>query len=159
MNMVSILVSKKNRVNNDILNSGFPSSHSTNSVSIALYLGQWMFKLQDRLGWPTVLFSWLSTSSSLKIQFLYLTSQLVLAVYMTSVIGGRVYTGMHSIGKCFIYFSLSSSWNFTNLFQPILLEGVSWVWLVGYFGLQLVIGTRHGWIRALGQVGHVKEYE
>ncbi|OWZ53182.1 sphingosine-1-phosphate phosphatase [Cryptococcus neoformans 125.91] len=59
---------------------GFPSSHSTNSVSIALYLGQWMFKLQDRLGWPTVLFSWL-----------------MLAVYMTSVIGGRVYTGMHSI--------------------------------------------------------------
>ncbi|WVQ89999.1 hypothetical protein IAS59_003775 [Cryptococcus gattii] len=59
---------------------GFPSSHSTNSVSIALYLGQWIFKLQNRLGWSTVLFGWL-----------------ILALYMTSVIGGRVYTGMHSI--------------------------------------------------------------
>lgn len=128
-------------MNSDILDPGFPSSHSTNSVSIALYLGQWIFKLQNRLGWSTVLFSWLSISSNLKIQLLYLTPELVLALYMTSVIGGRVYTGMHSIGNSFSRPRHDTSLNYLQL---ILLEGVSWVWLVGYFGLHLGIGTRHG---------------
>lgn len=70
-----------------------------------------------------------------------LTPELVLALYMTSVIGGRVYTGMHSIGNSFSRPRHDTSLNYLQL---ILLEGVSWVWLVGYFGLQLGIGTRHG---------------
>ncbi|WVO15304.1 hypothetical protein L204_102960 [Cryptococcus depauperatus] len=58
---------------------GFPSSHSTNSISIALFFGQWLYQARQQLGWPVVASGWA-----------------ILAVYALSVIGGRVYTGMHS---------------------------------------------------------------
>ncbi|WVW79260.1 hypothetical protein I302_101227 [Kwoniella bestiolae CBS 10118] len=58
---------------------GFPSSHSTNSTSIALFFGEWLYNLRDHVGMPTVIAGWI-----------------FLAIYAGSVIGGRLYTGMHS---------------------------------------------------------------
>ncbi|KAK8843376.1 hypothetical protein IAR55_007033 [Kwoniella newhampshirensis] len=58
---------------------GFPSSHSTNSVSIALFLGQWIFEAREYFGWNVVMSTWS-----------------MLFFYAASVVGGRVYTGMHS---------------------------------------------------------------
>ncbi|ODN95718.1 hypothetical protein L198_04336 [Cryptococcus wingfieldii CBS 7118] len=58
---------------------GFPSSHSTNSTSIALFFGQWLFNLRHDVGYLSVVVGWI-----------------LLAIYAASVIGGRVYTGMHS---------------------------------------------------------------
>ncbi|RSH95324.1 hypothetical protein EHS25_000411 [Saitozyma podzolica] len=59
---------------------GFPSSHSTNSVSIALFLGEWLFEYREKIGVPILLAAWA-----------------VLIVYAASVVGGRLYTGMHSV--------------------------------------------------------------
>ncbi|WWC97890.1 hypothetical protein V866_004778 [Kwoniella sp. B9012] len=58
---------------------GFPSSHSTNSASIALFFGQWLYELRGHVGMPTVIVGWI-----------------FLTIYAASVIGGRLYTGMHS---------------------------------------------------------------
>ncbi|WVQ93301.1 hypothetical protein IAU59_000369 [Kwoniella sp. CBS 9459] len=58
---------------------GFPSSHSTNSVSIAFFYGQYLFELRERIGMSYVLSGWI-----------------LLFVYAFSVVGGRLYTGMHS---------------------------------------------------------------
>ncbi|WVQ81355.1 hypothetical protein IAT38_003478 [Cryptococcus sp. DSM 104549] len=58
---------------------GFPSSHSTNSVSIALFLGQWLYEARESFGTSAVI-----------------TGLSVLMVYAVSVVGGRLYTGMHS---------------------------------------------------------------
>jgi membrane-associated phospholipid phosphatase len=59
---------------------GFPSSHSTNSVTIALFFAHFIWERQDSLG---------SLSYGL---------YMLLAVYAISVVGGRLYTGMHSTG-------------------------------------------------------------
>ncbi|GMK56246.1 hypothetical protein CspeluHIS016_0300860 [Cutaneotrichosporon spelunceum] len=59
---------------------GFPSSHSTNSISIALFLGQWLWEQRELAGSPAVVIGWIG-----------------LAAYFLSVAGGRIYTGMHSI--------------------------------------------------------------
>lgn len=37
---------------------GFPSSHSTNSVSIALFLGEWLFEYREKIGVPILLAAW-----------------------------------------------------------------------------------------------------
>ncbi|ORY26226.1 phosphatidic acid phosphatase type 2/haloperoxidase [Naematelia encephala] len=58
---------------------GFPSSHSTSAVSIALLASEWLFRHRDQVGWSALLLGWS-----------------FLAVYMVSVAGGRLYTGMHS---------------------------------------------------------------
>ncbi|WWC91291.1 uncharacterized protein L201_006234 [Kwoniella dendrophila CBS 6074] len=58
---------------------GFPSSHSTNSVSIALFFAEWLYESRHSVGMPTVLAGWIA-----------------LFVYAASVVGGRLYTGMHS---------------------------------------------------------------
>ncbi|CAK9782950.1 unnamed protein product [Cutaneotrichosporon oleaginosum] len=59
---------------------GFPSSHSTNSISIALFLGQWLWEQHDSAGSMAVVLGWIG-----------------LAFYFVSVAGGRIYTGMHSL--------------------------------------------------------------
>ncbi|WWC73172.1 uncharacterized protein I206_107138 [Kwoniella pini CBS 10737] len=58
---------------------GFPSSHSTNSVSIALFFGGWLYELRNQVGMTNVVAGWS-----------------FLVVYAASVVGGRLYTGMHS---------------------------------------------------------------
>lgn len=60
---------------------GFPSSHSTNSVTIALFFAHFVWERQDAIG--------ASMSYALYV---------LLAVYTVSVVGGRLYTGMHSTG-------------------------------------------------------------
>ena len=60
---------------------GFPSSHSTNSVTIALFFTHFVWERQDSIG---------ATASYV--------AYLLLAVYAVSVVGGRLYTGMHSTG-------------------------------------------------------------
>lgn len=70
------------------LEYGFPSTHSTNSVSIALYIYLWIRKIRQAAD-PTeaTLFdSWLWEAG--------------LLFYGTSVVYGRIYAGMHSIIDC-----------------------------------------------------------
>ncbi|WVR09120.1 hypothetical protein IAU60_006182 [Kwoniella sp. DSM 27419] len=58
---------------------GFPSSHSTNSVSIALFLGECLYEIRDRIGHHALIGGWI-----------------LLSMYATSIVAGRLYTGMHS---------------------------------------------------------------
>jgi len=37
---------------------GFPSSHSTNSISIALFAAGWLWQEREAAGWGWVLFGW-----------------------------------------------------------------------------------------------------
>jgi hypothetical protein len=41
---------------------GFPSSHSTNSVSIALFLGGWLYEAREQVGAFGLVFGWTSMS-------------------------------------------------------------------------------------------------
>ncbi|CBQ73983.1 related to YSR3-dihydrosphingosine-1-phosphate phosphatase [Sporisorium reilianum SRZ2] len=69
------------------LEYGFPSTHSTNSVSIALYIYLWVRKMRESSPGATPLFdSWLWEAG--------------LLFYATSVVYGRIYAGMHSIIDC-----------------------------------------------------------
>lgn len=68
---------------------GFLSTHSTNSVSIALYLYLWISALREQD------FSPLLTSRLWEVG---------LAYYLVSVVYGRIYAGMHSVmGELEIY--------------------------------------------------------
>lgn len=58
---------------------GFPSSHSTNAISIALFVGQWVWECRESLGYAAVGLGWV-----------------VLFAYYAIIAGGRLYTGMHS---------------------------------------------------------------
>ncbi|KAI5455433.1 Long-chain base-1-phosphate phosphatase [Naganishia albida] len=64
---------------------GFPSSHSTNSVSIALFLGSLLAGLQDSsaISQPALYMGWTG-----------------LTIYASSIIFGRIYCGMHSTMDC-----------------------------------------------------------
>lgn len=73
------------------LEYGFPSSHSTNAISIAVYLGQWLWELRESVGYVGVGLGWLCECNGAA----RLTP--VLFFYYVSVAGGRLYTGMHSI--------------------------------------------------------------
>lgn len=73
------------------LEYGFPSTHSTNSVSIALYVYLWVRQTREAaLGNPdavaSIFDSWLWEAG--------------LLFYATSVVYGRIYAGMHSIIDC-----------------------------------------------------------
>ncbi|KIK57555.1 hypothetical protein GYMLUDRAFT_172530, partial [Collybiopsis luxurians FD-317 M1] len=68
---------------NHHLEYGFPSTHSTNSVSIALFFWGYVHTLLD----PSETFIyWLSTA--------------LCATYALSIVGGRIYTAMHSFVDC-----------------------------------------------------------
>ncbi|EIW67130.1 hypothetical protein TREMEDRAFT_74652 [Tremella mesenterica DSM 1558] len=58
---------------------GFLSSHSTNTITVALYLAQWLWEVRKQ-----------TSTSTLLVGFT------VLLIYAASVVGGRLYTGMHS---------------------------------------------------------------
>lgn len=68
------------------LEYGFPSTHSTNSVSIALYIYLWVRKMRESSPGSTMFDSWLWEAG--------------LLFYGTSVVYGRIYAGMHSIIDC-----------------------------------------------------------
>ena len=60
---------------------GFPSSHSTNSVTIALFFAHFVWERQETMGAAMAYIAYAG-----------------LAVYAVSVVAGRLYTGMHSTG-------------------------------------------------------------
>lgn len=65
------------------LEYGFPSSHSTNSTSIALFLASWLASSVNSIG-----YTWMAIGMA------------VLTIYAASVIFGRLYCGMHSAMDC-----------------------------------------------------------
>ncbi|KIJ29297.1 hypothetical protein M422DRAFT_188721 [Sphaerobolus stellatus SS14] len=64
------------------LEYGFPSTHSTNSVSMVLYVNTLLLRMEN-----------LSTTT------LY-TLQAIMAIYAFTIIYGRLYCGMHSLTDC-----------------------------------------------------------
>ena len=73
-------------IGNHHLEYGFPSTHSTNSVSIALFL----YDLLQRVYHP----------EGAMTQLTYQLAVVVLAFYVFSIVYGRLYTGMHSFTDC-----------------------------------------------------------
>lgn len=138
------------------LEYGFPSTHSTNSVSIALFL----FALIYDLSYPST--SSIAPSIS-PVTFAFLTA--LLGIYTLSIVFGRLYTAMHSFTDCAsgvflgtviwwaysswdgipITFSLPSSfdlfvssttadplWTYTvHIGRGLNLGGLLWNWVVG----------------------------
>lgn len=70
------------------LEYGFPSTHSTNSVSIALYVYLWVRRMRQAAD---------PTHSTLFDSAFWETG---LLFYATSVVYGRIYAGMHSVIDC-----------------------------------------------------------
>lgn len=86
------------------LEYGFPSTHCTNCTSMALFLGAHIYDLY-RLGS-------LSTTA-------YAIWIVVLIVYVSSIVGSRVYTGMHGFMDCSVGIILGIiSWLLQHLVMP-----------------------------------------
>ncbi|KZV99226.1 hypothetical protein EXIGLDRAFT_605949 [Exidia glandulosa HHB12029] len=81
-------------IGNHHLEYGFPSTHSTNSVSIALYFHSLAYDLYQTGAWP---------------EWAYYVSVVVLVWYTFSIVFGRLYTGMHSFTDCAVGTLLGSS--------------------------------------------------
>ncbi|KAF8632892.1 hypothetical protein AX17_004738 [Amanita inopinata Kibby_2008] len=77
------------------LEYGFPSTHSTNSISIALFL----FSLIHRLTFPTQTTDLLPPEPSLSPQTFTLLT-ILLGIYAFSIVFGRLYTAMHCFTDC-----------------------------------------------------------
>ncbi|KAG9008124.1 hypothetical protein FRB94_013681 [Tulasnella sp. JGI-2019a] len=78
-------------IGNHHLEYGFPSTHSTNSVSIGLYFGSLLYEKADSLpGWA------------------YVAGQVFLVWYMFSIVFGRLYCAMHSFSDCLMGVLLGS---------------------------------------------------
>ncbi|KAI0253432.1 hypothetical protein BJV78DRAFT_1302210 [Lactifluus subvellereus] len=86
------------------LEYGFPSTHSTNCMSMALFLGAHVHDLHHAGSISTAAFAtWIT----------------VLVVYVLSIVGGRLYTGMHGFMDCFVGVLLgTTSWLFQRLVMP-----------------------------------------
>ncbi|KAH9025948.1 hypothetical protein EDB85DRAFT_2149400 [Lactarius pseudohatsudake] len=97
-------------VGNHHLEYGLPSTHSTNSTSMALFLGAHVYDLH-RLGT-------LSTTA-------FATWVVVLFIYVFSIVVGRLYTGMHGFMDCSVGIILGIiSWLLQHLVMP---EVEKWV--------------------------------
>lgn len=77
------------------LEYGFPSTHSTNSVSMALFI----------FGQVHSAYSGISAISSTT----YWISCGILGLYAVSIVFGRIYTGMHSFTDCGVGVALGAS--------------------------------------------------
>ncbi|TFK70137.1 hypothetical protein BDN72DRAFT_959047 [Pluteus cervinus] len=88
------------------LEYGFPSTHSTNSVSIALLL----FAHIHSLSLPT------TTTEPIISPHTYTLSVILLAWYIFSIVFGRLYTAMHSFTDCIVGVLLGTGiwWGHTN---------------------------------------------
>lgn len=75
------------------LEYGFPSTHSTNSVSIALYVYLWVRKMRSAV-------PGLDAAETSTTMFDSWAWEACLLFYATSVVYGRIYAGMHSIIDC-----------------------------------------------------------
>lgn len=112
------------------LEYGFPSTHSTNSVSIALFF----FAEVHRLA---------STPDPALSYGVYLLSCGILAFYAFSVVFGRLYTAMHS---------------FTDVAVGIFLGAAIWWWQTSWTGIPITIpssGNLH-WLLSTLSVGSVQ---
>ncbi|KAF8268554.1 hypothetical protein EI94DRAFT_1778532 [Lactarius quietus] len=97
------------------LEYGFPSTHCANSVSMALFLGAHVYDLH--------LLGSLSTTA-------FATWIVVLFVYVFSIVGSRVYAGMHGFMDCSIGSILGViSWLLQRLVMP---EVEKWVQSSGW---------------------------
>ncbi|KAF9446990.1 hypothetical protein P691DRAFT_707521 [Macrolepiota fuliginosa MF-IS2] len=91
------------------LEYGFPSTHSTNSVSIALFLFSHVYEL----AYPSSV-----TASTFISPTLFTILTILLGIYIFSIVFGRLYTAMHSYTDCAVGVTLGtaiwwvcSSWN------------------------------------------------
>ncbi|KAF9060151.1 PAP2 superfamily-domain-containing protein, partial [Rhodocollybia butyracea] len=73
---------------NHHLEYGFPSTHSTNAVSIALFFYGYVYNLYHPSLNPT----------ATPLTYYFLTT--VLVIYTLSIVLGRIYTAMHSVMDC-----------------------------------------------------------
>ena len=76
------------------LEYGFPSTHSTNSTSIALYIHTLIYR------------SYLSGTISSTTLYLF---QAMIAWYTFSIVFGRLYCGMHSFSDCTVGVALGAT--------------------------------------------------
>ncbi|KAI9288023.1 phosphatidic acid phosphatase type 2/haloperoxidase [Umbelopsis sp. AD052] len=98
------------------LEYGFPSTHSTNSISVALFL-----------------MAWIQENVALDDPF-RLPGLITLSVYAVSVVFGRIYCGMHSItdllgGAALAYVLYWFHWTFRAQFEEIVTGDSYWIWL------------------------------
>ncbi|KAF9182377.1 hypothetical protein BGZ51_001483 [Haplosporangium sp. Z 767] len=101
------------------LEYGFPSSHSTNAVSVALFLYCHILTTDPA--------SWSPYTRELSI--------LGLIIYAVSIVYGRLYCGMHSITDCvggsFIGISIwAVQWTFRHTIEYYMVSPVWWVPLI-----------------------------
>ncbi|KAI8996932.1 PAP2 superfamily-domain-containing protein [Pilobolus umbonatus] len=107
------------------LEYGFPSTHSTNSISVALFL-------------ISVACERFSPESSAR-----LISVIGCVIYAVSVVFGRVYCGMHSITDCvggtvIAYIVYWFQWTFQEEFNGLFTSSSYWIFLVIPICLMLV---------------------
>ncbi|CAO3664026.1 unnamed protein product [Umbelopsis vinacea] len=98
------------------LEYGFPSTHSTNSISVALFLMAW---IQEHV----------PQDDPFRIGGL-----IILGVYATSVVFGRIYCGMHSVtdivgGAILAFVIYWFQWTFRLQFEEIVTGDKYWVFL------------------------------
>lgn len=128
------------------LEYGFPSTHATNSVSIALFFFMIIHRLYKTPA--AILSSPISPSDSLTLnptyavenylpqtmvsKTTYIVSIIVLAVYCFSIVYGRLYTGMHSFTDCaFGVFLGAAIWGLYALIEDLLDQ---WLRTAGWIG-------------------------
>jgi membrane-associated phospholipid phosphatase len=88
---------------NHHLEYGFPSTHSTNSISIALFIYTHVHRLASLPAPSTNLITTLAPPSDWSISLTtYWISALLLALYTFSIVYGRLYCAMHSFTDCAI---------------------------------------------------------
>ena len=108
-------------IGNHHLEYGFPSTHSANSVSMALFLGTHLYDLH-RAGS-------LSTAA-------LATWVVVLVLYVSSIVGGRPYMGMHSFLDVFFGITLGiAGWVLQHIVMP---EVKRWVTNSGWSGTSFI---------------------
>ncbi|ETS61780.1 hypothetical protein PaG_03877 [Moesziomyces aphidis] len=104
------------------LEYGFPSTHSTNSVSIALYIYLWVRRMREHaignVDASGIFDSWLWEAG--------------LLFYGTSVVYGRIYAGMHSVIDCVAGSALGAAitavqWRFFDPIEDFIRTGNWWV--------------------------------
>ncbi|EKM56390.1 uncharacterized protein PHACADRAFT_253476 [Phanerochaete carnosa HHB-10118-sp] len=135
------------------LEYGFPSTHSTNSVSIALFFFAIVHRLYKTPA--AVLSPPVSPSNPLTLSTthvvedtlpqamisttVYVMSVILLVIYCFSIVYGRLYTGMHSFADCaFGVFLGSAIWGLYALIGDILNE---WLRTPGWSVPVVVIST------------------
>ena len=109
------------------LEYGFPSTHSTNSVSIALYLHTILYDFYKSEG---------STLSALQFHL----AQVFLVIYAASIVFGRLYCAMHSFTDCVAGILLGTAiwavqWTWGQTFE-------TWMSASGWLGTGFICSAR-----------------